>query len=261
MELLQLIRSKMKQKRYFCKKVFKKGFIGNKAQLSTEYMIVVGMIIVVLMPFFLSFSGVIGNVGRQLTADAVKTLADTSFTVSNLGEGSRLKIPVKVSNVAKNYIDGTGYVSLEVSGNKIEARASRNTVSSQQELLGDRAGPVSVAAVPYGVIIGDGPAITCLGLEDQSNDIELCDYPLEIGAGNRFRIFGGFFDEDDTVVEITRVGGGSFGRFSIDVENENVIKVNPASTSPGSYIVKVKNTETGFQSFTKSLTVVTGKKK
>ena len=204
--------------------------MNKKGQLSYEYLIVVGMFLVLAVPFFYTFTlSMVGEIGEQSNEDALVRLAEGVQTVTHLGGPTttivktvRTTAPATTSNV-----EGTGRITLELPGTPAAQHPAVETVGTRlysgKSLLG-RGGlyhaPITQSLREGSIAIGAEPTIVALcpiiGVDEIYDSTACTDdptVPLEgVGPSDAVRIVGvrlrglegedpkiGLFDTRDTV--------------------------------------------------------------
>ena len=81
--------------------------MDRKGQLSYEYILVIGMVLTLIIPFFYSFSiGLTGGIGKATTEGAIQRMAQATQTIAHLGgEGSTMRLPARLSRIEEGSED------------------------------------------------------------------------------------------------------------------------------------------------------------
>ncbi|MFH1249236.1 MAG: hypothetical protein V1660_03720 [archaeon] len=118
-----------------------------KAQISFEYLLMVGLIILLLGPvFYYSFSTSVQTIKMNEADNLVKSVANTADTLYSLGIGSQDTIQVKVPGGVRN---------ITISGKEIVLTLSIFNGNSQisQETKGNITGSIPIKEGTYHVTI------------------------------------------------------------------------------------------------------------
>ena len=195
----------------------------KRGQLSYEYIIIAGTLLVVLIPFFYySFELMHSQLNDYYGGIAVNTIADLTKTASNLFRGSTVEAVIRMpKNLQEISSVGGKHITLRFSnGEDIYALSGGYSVFGRPSLEG---GPrtVSVTKVVDGVmaISFGGPVIVCLTIEDRpvSRDDCIAQYTgnnvLSINPSDRLIIVGSNIDGATSVnfYKKVRFPGGDTG--------------------------------------------------
>ncbi len=140
---------------------------SKRGQLSYEYIIVIGMILVLLIPFFYNlFISLSGRVSEYFASEAVNIIADGTQTVANLGPKNTMQVNVRLQGAKSNGIDGKNTVSITLdSGEEVYATGANSVYAGLETLTGTGYFTVPIATItdPIGSIgVGSQPIITCV---------------------------------------------------------------------------------------------------
>tara|TARA_Y100000310_G_scaffold144893_3_gene144242 strand:- start:55568 stop:56542 length:975 start_codon:yes stop_codon:yes gene_type:complete len=171
----------------------------KKGQLSYEYILVVGMVFTLLIPFFYSFSvGLTGGIGQSTTEGALHRMAQATKTIAHLGgEGSTMRVPAKLVRV-KEGSEAIQYNRIAfTAGQKYSIQTGVPRLASGQNVFEE--GGMQYVKVQMGpldtVIVGDAPTIIAACPKDVPipNHEECYSNNLHIKPQDGFYLIGGNF--------------------------------------------------------------------
>lgn len=234
----------MKYKRYERYKSHIKYPLKKKAQLSYEYIVIIGLVIFLVAVFFFTYmGGVNSRLGSNLNTDAVVRIADASYEVSNLGTGSMVLTPLRILSVfAANVSNDT--ISIDASAGKFDKRTVPHSVSGVGILSGSGFFHIPIQSGDFGtVIIGDKPAITYITAENSYPSYNTFGIAPTIKPSDKFWIWGGNFVDNSRVIVIKISGPGGRGAaiHASSTENSRRIKVEQPILGKGTYEIVVEN--------------------
>lgn len=187
---------------------------NKRGQISTEYIIVVGLILLLAIPFFYSFFRyLLGGFNNQMNADMVIRVSQATETLANLGGvGSKFSVPVRIAKVAQNGISDNRLSIQTTNGQTYSAASiSSNTVIGSEALVGDGFMTVPLIYTYLDtIVIGSQPQVVGVCPENESPYSTACQIDTSVHPSEGFRILGANFNSNSEVV-LSRVQGGAGG--------------------------------------------------
>ena len=111
--------------------------IQKKAQITYEYLIVVGMVMILVTPFFYQlFGGLNERISETWASEAVTIVADATRTVTQLGPGNALVANLRLNGVESSTIQNSDIDLTLGNGESIHATGSRNIAAGEGVLTG-----------------------------------------------------------------------------------------------------------------------------
>ncbi len=252
--------------------------MNKKGQLSYEYIIVIGMVLLLAIPFFFSFFRyLLGGFDNQMNADLVVRVAQATETLTNLGGvGSKLEVPVRVAKVMQNAIDNNHILSIKTSnGQTYSAQAvAQNVKVGSEALKGDGFITVPLINTYLGtVVIGRQPQIVAICPSNVDPYSSLCTTTTSIAPSESFRLLGANFQADSEII-MSKIQGSGTGCLSMTpciidsecsqgqtCENGICAHFNPTTTiSEGGLIMDVGTAGTGAGTYDVAVANPDGKK-
>lgn len=152
----------------------------SKGQLGYEYVIIVGILVTFLVPFFYYFFDVLHHqLNTYYATAAVVTIAEATRTVTNLYSGSTVRVPVRVPGNVVGVTSSGGMVALQFS----DGEAIGETIAGQAQVgpltgTGPKTARVTNIVDGYLTISFGGPVIACLTLEGGRISRKTCESQL-----------------------------------------------------------------------------------
>ncbi len=176
----------------------------KRGQLSYEYLIIVGVLITLVLPFFyFFFQGTYSVINDYYGTAAVQAIADGTRTIYNLGQGSSLQIPLLLGTVQQHNIYGS-LINIKVPKGDISAEGVGQLYAGKNTLVGDG---IHVVRVKIRKVFGSKlaissngePIIICLTTTDEPNK---CYDNLQMQPNQKLVIRGDNFESDSAVIVI-----------------------------------------------------------
>lgn len=186
----------------------------TKGQLSYEYLIVLGMILLLLIPFFYGFFRyLLGGFNNQMNADMVTRVGHATETLANLGGvGSKLLVPARLSRVIENALQNNRISVKTSNGQTFSALGtSLNIKLGSKALVGDGFQNVPLIYTYLDtIVIGREPQIVGLCPEDENPYSSKCSSTIVTAPNEGFRVLGANFASTSQVI-LSKIQGGEGG--------------------------------------------------
>ncbi|MBS3144974.1 hypothetical protein J4208_05315 [Candidatus Woesearchaeota archaeon] len=187
---------------------------NKRGQISSEYIIVVGLILLLAIPFFYSFFRfLLGGYNNQMNADMVIRVSQATETLANLGGvGSKFSVPVRVAKIAQNDIAGNTLSILTTNGQTYSSQStSLNTVIGSEALVGDGFMTVPLVYTYLDtIVIGTQPQVVGICPENENPYSSECQIDTTVHPSEGFRILGANFNSNSEVV-LSKIQGSNGG--------------------------------------------------
>lgn len=172
----------------------------RKAQLSYEYIVIVGSILVLLLPFFYKFMGGVATlINEYYAGESVNLLAQSTKTVANLGSNNKVTLPLRIQAVIETEIENN-LISFRLPSGHISAAGASCVGASPGALQGTGTFFTQVTAYDLLIAIGDGPIISHVVPEGVTPQRDRCFQPSEINTNQEFIVYGANFQENSQIV-------------------------------------------------------------
>jgi len=224
----------------------------KKAQLSYEYLVIVGSVLILLLPFFYKFTdGVSTRISEYYAIETVNVLAEATKTMANLGAGNQITVPLTIKGVADSNILNNR-ITLKLPRGDIAARGARCIGASPDTLEGTGTFYTPVTAYSYLIAIGDGPVISHIVKREQNPNYNNCFGTSEINTNDEFDIYGanlGNLEQQQQIV-LTKTNDKSKTFKQGDTQDRDsdgrtdYIRVNPV-VGTADYYIEVVDSITG----------------
>lgn len=245
----------------------------TKGQLSYEYLIVLGMILLLLIPFFYGFFRyLLGGFNNQMNADMVTRVGHATETLANLGGvGSKFLVPARRSGVIENTLQNNRISIKTSNGQTFSALGtSLNIKLGSKALVGDGFQNVQLVYTYLDtIVIGREPQVVGICPEGEHPYSSRCSSTTSVAPNAGFRVLGANFDSNSRALlsKIQGENGGcqTFTACATDVdcdtgqtcENGVCGDIAPPTTVPsgqGGLVLDVGTPQTGVGLY--DLTVV-----
>ena len=188
---------------------------GKKGQLSYEYIIVIGMILLLAIPFFYSFFRyLVGGFNNQMNADMVTRISHATETLANLGGvGSKYSIPVRMAKVTSNTLQNNR-ISITTSNQQTYSApvgTGLNVKLGSEALVGDGFQNVPLVYTYLNtIVVGSQPQIVGLCPEGEIPYSSRCSTTTTIAPNEKFRVLGANFQNTQSKIVLSKIkqGGG-----------------------------------------------------
>ncbi len=216
---------------------------NKKAQLSYEYIVVIGMVLILIIPFFYTYlTGADSKIGGNLNYDAVTRLAEATVTVANLGTGSMIVTPIRLLKVSNSSVEN-GTIEVISPAGEIESQGAAHFVAAGNPFTGTGFHFVPIQAVKWGAgVVGDKPAITYITKKGTTPSWETFGYTPTIEPSDGFTVHGGNFHEDSKVYIEKRTGPRTKEQVNIKfIDSMTLETKGPIKGGNAKYDVTVEN--------------------
>lgn len=192
---------------------------GTKGQLSYEYIIVIGMVLLLAIPFFYSFFRyLVGGFNNQMNADMVTRISHATETLASLGGvGSKYSIPVRMAKVTSNTLRNNR-ISITTSNQQTYSApvgTGLNVKLGSEALVGDGFQNVPLIYTYLNTIaIGSQPQIVGLCPAGEIPYSSRCSTTTTIKPNEAFRVLGANFQSTQnaqSVVMLSKIQGQQGG--------------------------------------------------
>ncbi len=218
--------------------------LKKRGQVSLEHVAIVGLILVLLIPFFIFvFRSISSNLVEYYAVEAVNNVAAATVTVSTLTHNSKMDVPVRSQSISSNGIgDGStkNTVSVNIPSGSVITFGANNLAAGIETMTKDGLFFIPVRNVlDVGVVIGEEPAILGVLAEDEALTFESIQHgSSSIRTNKDFNVYGANFNDPTTTVKID---GTATPQFTI--LNDNIIEVGNQGYGVGSHTVQVINSK------------------
>ncbi len=188
--------------------------MNKRGQLSYEYIVVIGMILLLAIPFFYSFFRyLIGGFNTQMNADMVIRVSHAAETLANLGGvGSKFTVPVRISRVTDNDLDNNRLSVQTSNGQRYSSALFPKTIVGSEALVGDGFENVPlVYTYLETVVIGRQPQIVGICPEGEDPYSQLCLISTSVQPSEGFRVLGANFQSNSEIIISRSQGSGGSG--------------------------------------------------
>jgi|GEM_PF-5924216 len=239
--------------------------MNKRGQLSYEYIVVVGMILLLAIPFFYSFFRyLVGGFNTQMNADMVTRVSHATETLANLGGvGSKFDVPVRISRVAQNSLQNSRLSVQTANGQQYSSSVFPRTLVGSEALIGD--GFMNVPLIyTYleTVVIGQQPQVVGICPEGGDPYSSSCSTTTTTAPSEGFRLLGANFDPNSEVI-MSKIQGSNGGcKTMIDCAQDADCDVGqackngicsdlspPMTVSQGGLIADISTAQTGVGTY------------
>ncbi|MDP1694983.1 MAG: hypothetical protein Q8L34_05585 [Candidatus Woesearchaeota archaeon] len=187
---------------------------NKRGQIGSEYIIVVGLILLLAIPFFYSFFRyLLGGYSNQMNADMVVRVSQATETLANLGGvGSKFSVPVRIAKVAQNDLSGNTLSIQTTNGQTYSAHStSLNTIIGSEALVGDGFMTVPLVYTYLDtIVIGTQPQVVGICPENENPYSSACKTDTTVEPSKGFRILGANFNSNSEVI-LSKIQGSNGG--------------------------------------------------
>ena len=227
----------------------KRRLNSKKAQLSYEYLVIVGSVLVLLLPFFYKFmGGVATRLNEYYAVETVNELAHTTKTVANLGPESKVTVPFRVQGITQSNILKED-ITLKLSTGDISAKGARCVGASPGTLQGTGTFYTPVKAISYGddaigIAVGNGPVIFNIKGEEEVAPKHGDCFPdlVEIDTNEGMIVYGANFKQNSQL-ETEQKGSKQKGYPNVEYISDSMLIIDQPNFANKEYIVTVLNTK------------------
>jgi len=210
----------------------------KKAQLSYEYIVIIGGVLVLLLPFFYTFfNSIASRINDYYATETVNLVAQATRTVANLGEGSKVRVPLRVQGIQKNDIQRST-VALDLTKGKISAQGASCIGAAPSILQGTGTFFMPVTSFQYMIAVGDAPVISHVVPEGEKPRRENCFQPATINTNDKFDIYGANFKQNSEVV-VTRNDNQNKEVKQTEYKTDQRLAVDSPILGVAEYIIEV----------------------
>ncbi len=210
----------------------------KKAQLSYEYIVIIGSVLVLLLPFFYTFfNGIASKINDYYATETVNLVAQATRTVANLGEGSKVRVPLRIQGIQKNDIQRST-VALDLPKGKISAQGASCIGAAPSILRGTGTFFMPVTSFRYMIAVGDAPVISHVVPEGEKPRRENCFQPATIYTNDEFDIYGANFKQNSEVI-VTRTDNNNKQTKRTEYKSEQKLEVDEPVLGAATYIMEV----------------------
>lgn len=188
--------------------------MNKKGQLSYEYLVVVGMILLLAIPFFYTFFRyLLGGFDNQMNADMVTRIGHATEMLANLGGvGTKFTVAARMSHTTSSSVQNNRITVTTANGQTYSAPVSSITVKlAKDALVGDGLQHIPLIQTYLETIgVGSGPIVAGACPENENPYSPRCSKTITVQPNEGFRVLGANFNGDSVVMlsKINNQGGG-----------------------------------------------------
>ena len=186
----------------------------KRGQISTEYIIIVGLILLLAIPFFYSFFRyLLGGYNNQMNADMIVRVGQATETLTNLGGvGSKFSVPVRIAKVAQNDIAGNILYIQTTNGQTYSTESSSTNIKiGSKALVGDGFMTVPLIYTYLDtIVVGSQPQVVGICPENENPYSSQCQIDTTVKPSEGFRILGANFNSNSEVI-LSKIQGTNGG--------------------------------------------------